>query len=165
MSSLPSFQGKLDVLDLIISILQEHEKNLSDIVDRLDAFTEGLSSLEKKITRMDRIWQRRKLPSGNDRRVIVECRKWSDFKDLSVGSSLVAFETADNVLSISSASGEFVFRYSMGLSEADDATHVHHGDSAWCESLGLNPLKVRSWLSEELRVPRDRIVEGRLTTP
>ncbi|MFB0504813.1 MAG: hypothetical protein ACETWE_13370, partial [Candidatus Bathyarchaeia archaeon] len=80
------------------------------------------------------------------------------------GASLVAFETDIwNVFSISSACREFVFRYAekLPLSPDDGAPE----DSVCCKVLDLDPLSLRRWLSDELNVPEDKIIEGNLAKP
>jgi len=160
----PGFEDKIDILDLIISILKDHEESLSNFVDRLEVFIKNLSSLEKKISNLDKIPQPGRSTSEDRRILLVECKRWSDFKDINAGASLVAFETEDNALSVSSASRDFIFRYSEKLPDVDDSMTVHSGDSVCRKVSCLNPLGVRRWLSEELRVPEDKIIEGRLLT-
>jgi len=105
-----------------------------------------------------------KVKPSNDRRfVLVECKRWAEFKDVSGGASLIAFETGDNILSVSSASSEFVFKYTEKLLE-DDAVSAHPEDSVRRKILNLNPLNVRRWLSEELKTSEDKIIEGRVST-
>ncbi len=165
MSSRPRFQDKIDVLDILISILKDHEGNLSNTVDKLDAFIKNLSSLEKKIAKVEQILQHKKFTPVNDRRFIyVECKKWSEFREVSTGASLVAFEAEEKTLSISSAFREIIFKYSEDLPWGDDEINMQSGDLVCCKVLNLDSFSVRRWLSEELKVPEDKIVEGRLFT-
>ena len=53
MSSRSRFDDRIDILDIIISILKDHEESLSNIVDRLEAVSKTFSSIEKKITKLD----------------------------------------------------------------------------------------------------------------
>jgi len=161
-SSLPRFQDKIDVLDMIISILKDHEENLSNIIDKLDTFVENFSSLEKKIATIGQSLQNAKFTYRKERRVFfVECRNWSEFREMSIGASLVAFEIAKNVLSVSSASSEFIFKYSEKLPTVDSLTALQPGDSSHSEALNPNPLGIRAWLSEELKIPEHKILEGK----
>lgn len=132
----------------IVNLTKFHEETFSDIVDRLD-----------------QIFQQDNDAYGNDQPIVfVDCRKWSDFSEMSKGASLVAFETDIwNVFSISSACREFVFRYAekLPLSPDDEAP----ADSVCCKVLDLDPLSLRRWLSDELNVPEDKIIEGNLVKP
>lgn len=38
-----SFTEKIDVLDLLVNILKEHEQKLDEIVERLETLTEALT--------------------------------------------------------------------------------------------------------------------------
>ena len=163
MSSLPRFQDKIDVLDMIISILKDHEENLSNIVDKLDTFVENFSSLEKKIAMIGQGLQNAKFAHRKERRMLlVECRNWSEFREMSIGASLVAFEIAKDLLSVSSASSEFVFKYSEKLPPVDSLTALQPGDTSHREASSPNSLGIRAWLSEELKVAEHRILEGKL---
>ena len=42
-------KNKLDVIDLIITVLQEHEESLDNMINRLDTLTETLSTLVMKM--------------------------------------------------------------------------------------------------------------------
>ena len=42
-------KNKLDVIDLIITVLQEHEASLDNMINRLDPLTETLSTLVMKM--------------------------------------------------------------------------------------------------------------------
>jgi len=42
-------KNKLDVIDLIITVLQEHEESLDNMINRLDTLTETLSILVMKM--------------------------------------------------------------------------------------------------------------------
>jgi len=163
MSSLPRFQDKIDVLDMIISILKDHEENLSSIVDKLDTFVEDLSSLNKKFAKIDQILQRSKFVPMHDPNILtVECQKWPEFREMSIGASLVAFEIDETNLSISSASRGFVFSYSERLPDLESLTSDNSEDLSLRRVVNLDPFSVKAWLSEELKITEDKILEGRL---
>ena len=179
-------ENKIDVLDMLITILKDHEESLSDIVDRLGAFIGSLSLVQKKSRNLDQISQQETLShitgkldvfienlssiienigefaSENGRRLAVaDCRKWSEFKEVSTGASLVAYETDMwNIFSISSLCREFVFRYSERLPVSQN--DMMPGDSVCHKVLNLEPSNLRRWLSKELKVSKDKIVEGNL---
>lgn len=49
-----SFTEKIDVLDLIINTLNEHEKKLDSLVTRLEEITENLTRTEELVEPPDR---------------------------------------------------------------------------------------------------------------
>lgn len=131
--------------DALVSMTKNQNENLSGIVDKLGQILENTNSTSQ---------------NGNGL-VFTQCRKWSEFKEASVGSSLVAFEIdLWNVFSISSTSRHFIFRYSEKLPlSRKDVTD----ENSFCHKvLTLDPASLRRWLSEELRVPEDKILEGNL---
>jgi len=131
--------------DVLVDMIKTHEKNLLDIAGRID-----------------QNFQYRESESENDHPIaVVDCRKWSEFKELSTGTSLVAYEMdVWNVFSITSARREFIFRYSERLPISRN--NVTPKDSVCHKALNLNPASLRRWLSEELRVPEEKIIEGNL---
>ena len=164
MSSLRRFQDKIDVLDLIISILKDHEKNLSDFVDKMDAFIKRISVFEKD-TEKGVVSQREGFTPGGNRCIVsVKCKRWSDFRDVSMGAPLVAFELRDSGLYITSVSDRFIFKYLEKIPDTKGVTFVHLGKPGCRKVLSLNPISVRRWLSDELKVPENRIIEGDLFT-
>jgi len=129
----------------LMDMIRNHEENLSDIAGKME---ENL--------------QNGKLTSEKDRGLIlVDCRKWAEFRELSVRASLVAYEMDMwNVFSLSSACHEFIFRYSEKIPFSKN--DVTHGDSVCHKVLNLDPLGLRRWLSRELKVPEEKIIEGNL---
>jgi len=187
MSTHSRFEGKIDVLDLLINILKDHEESLSEVVDKLNVFLNNLSGVQKKITNQDQILKQHdlsdvagKLDAFNDnissllektsrestsergcQVAVVDCRKWSEFRGASKGASLIAFEIDIwNVISITSTSREFIFRYSerLPMSQNDGVAE----DSVWQGVFNVDPLSLRRWLSRELNVPEEKIIEGNL---
>ena len=157
MSSLRRFQDKIDVLDLIISILKDHEKSLSDFIEKMDAFIKEVSVL-KKVGEENRISRPRRFTQRDNCNVIsVGCRRWSDFREVSMGARLVVFEVRDGGLYITSMSNGFIFKHFHKLPGSEAVTSLPP------ESLDVG--NVKRWLSDELKVPENRIVEGHLFEP
>ena len=179
-------KNKIDVLDMLISILKSHEEGLSEFADRLENFIDNISLSQGKIAGLNQILQHENVSdiaskldflvdnissileniveftSENGHHLaIVDCRKWSEFRDASTGTSLVSFEIDMwNIFSIASVCRRFIFRYSEKLPASED--DVISEDSI-CRNL-LNPdsLRLRRWLSEELNIPEEKIIEGNL---
>ncbi|RLG08921.1 MAG: hypothetical protein DRN64_04540 [Thaumarchaeota archaeon] len=157
MSSLRRFQDKIDVLDLIINVLKDHEKSLSDFIEKMDTFIKEVSVF-KKVYGKSGISRPRMFTQRDNRNIIfVECERWSDFKEVSMGARLVAFEVRDGGLHITSISDGFIFKHLHKLPSSEAVTSLSP------ESLDVG--NVKCWLSDELKVPENRIVEGHLSEP
>ena len=157
MSSLRRFQDKIDVLDLIINVLKDHEKSLSDFIEKMDTFIKEVSVF-KEVCGKSGISRPRMFTQGDNRNIIsVECERWSDFKEVSMGARLVAFEARDGGLYITSISDGFIFKHIHRLPSSEAITFLSP------ESLDVG--NVKRWLSDELKVPENRIVEGYLSEP
>jgi archaellum component FlaC len=182
------FQEKMDVLDMIINILGEHEDHLSKIANRYENICKDLVNIEEKISGLDKSLNR--LDRLNLTNVVgvsglkgplvkVECKDWLIFKNVSQGTLLVTFEVADNVLEMASVSDLFIFVYSLNFSKFENLTNkINEKTSAVSlKGEGIEPLikkigkireirtdtrKFKQWLQNELGVSEERIVEGRL---
>jgi hypothetical protein len=194
MPTYSKFQGKMDILDMIISILKDHEKHLSEIADRFDAVCNEISTLEEKVYVLDQCLER--LDGLRVRNVVgavglkgplvmVKCKDWSAFRSASQGALLAAFEAKDDRFISYSISDLFVFTYSEvllkvhtlmggriirqlgshtedGVIEAVPSKTYHLEDAeSICDGV-LNPRMVKLWLSSELGISEEKVVEGRV---
>jgi hypothetical protein len=187
------FQEKLDVLDIIISILKDHEEALSKISDRFDSVCDEISAFQDKISVLDRALERLEglkvknvvgAMGVNGPLVTGKCKDWQAFKGASQGALLVAYEVVGEQLIFSSVSDLFVFTFIEGLpeitvlmagtrrwinnnpeSEDADATNPEalvstDGESTY--EIIVSPRVVKRWLSSELGVSKEKIIEGRV---
>ena len=53
-------KGQLEAIDLVINVLREHEKNLDNLLDRLDTLIEVLSTT---MTRLEYIYESIEAPA------------------------------------------------------------------------------------------------------
>jgi hypothetical protein len=140
-------KNKMDVLDLIIDTLREHEKHLDRLTERLESFLEAFNvKVEKeKPTEPTTLSEktRPEPPPISSPISTVECVRWSDFREKSRKARVVTFEVSEKRLEISCAHADIVYRYTITFAPSSD--------------------KLRSWLSENLGVPEEKIVEGRIT--
>jgi len=194
MSAHSAFQEKMDVLDIIISILRDHEEELSKLADRFEGACNDISACRdrisapvgplecSKVTRVARLIER-VVPKGP--LVTIECKDWLAFRSMSHGALLAAFEASDDSLVFSSVTDLFVFTYSERSTEvgrmmggmlgnlAELRPEARNGDRVPlprflsqddfpdCEPV-LSPTSVKKWLSVELAVPEEKIVEARV---
>jgi len=180
------FQDRIDVLDMIISILRDHEENLSKLADHFDATCNDLSIVEEKLTVLDQALER--LNGLNVKNVIgavglkgplvtIECKDWLTFRGASQGALLAVFEVVDERFVMSSVSDLFIFTYSESLPQVEilmgdriEKSLKHDEDLETVSSESrervyeefLQPKMVKRWLASELGVPEKRVVEGRI---
>ena len=194
MSAHSAFQEKMDVLDIIISILRDHEEALSNLADRFEGICSDISAFRERISSLDKSQECLKgrgvarLVEAVGRKgplVTIECKDWRAFQSLSHGALLVAFEASDDDLVFSSVTDLFVFTYNERFTEVArlmggtfgkrTESHSEAGNTEGVPSRGffsqdefpdpepvLSPTRVRRWLSVELAVPEERVVEARV---
>jgi hypothetical protein len=194
MPSHKEFQEKIDVLDIIISILKDHEESLSKIADRFDGVCSEISTFEEKASVLDRALdhiggQKIKNIIGaigtKGPLVTVNCKSWQAFKGASQGALLVAYEVLGEQAFFSSISDLFVFTFSGELNEtsifikksarqwldknleSDDEQVISPGEITSTDGESayktLTSTKmIKRWLSTEMSIPEERIVEGRV---
>jgi len=188
------FQEKVDVLDLIINVLRDHEEKLSRSIEKFDESHQAMYAFIEKMNLLDRLLER--LEGINVKNVVkatgingplakVKCSDWEAFRAASRGALLVTFEVSEDRVTISSITDLFVFTYSDGIielmgmigeaairwirealksreSEANSPNfHSLESNEILYENV-VNSEKMRSWLSSELEVPKDKIVHGRV---
>jgi len=209
------FQEKMDVLDLIINILKEHEESLEGLADRLEGMINNLHSLEDKISSLNETLAQFLsfntanpliLPSqANETKplTLIDCGEWTEFKERSKKARMVAFQVKDKVFTVSSLSNGVVFKYSENLPEVrfqvgdeskqfavekisfngpDDLSlifekrlkcgleatvrgstfNLSEGTRLFQLSYHVDLATAKRWLSKELSVPKENIIEGNI---
>ena len=204
MGSSPGFQEKMDALDLIISVLRDHEKKLDEVSNRLGGIVNELKAKEAergrealKGGRVTEIPTSRRMP-------LVTYNRWDEFKVRCEGSAITAFQVEKNTFHVYSVSDEEIFGYSESLPKdrimvsegegqysiekkyirsIDDLTFLISGrlrcglnvsievsktalpgrKSMFELDYSFESGKVKEFLSKELNLPRDKIVEGGIT--
>lgn len=203
------FLEKMDVLDLIINILKEHERNLEKLADKFESVLNNLYSVESKISSLNEnfaqfLFFKTLNPESMTKPVtLAQCKEWTEFRDRSAGAHVVTFEMENNVFTVNSMSGNVVYRYSEFLPEVK--FQVEEGEKRYVvkkmsfDSLGdlfpvferrlkcglevfvkglkfdladnerllqltyqVDPAKAKHWLSEELSVSEEKVIEGKL---
>jgi len=120
------FQEKIDVLDLIIDVLKDHEENLCRITEKFDEFHQEMCTFAEKLSLLDRFLKRLEglkvkdvveAIGVNGPLVKVKCNDWAAFQAASRGALLVTFEISEDQVVVSSITDLFVFIYSDGIPE------------------------------------------------
>ena len=186
------FEEKIDVLDLIINVLRDHEESLSrtlenfdDVHQRISAFAEKLNLLDKILERLDGLKVKRIIEATgiNGPLVKVKCNDWATFRAASQGALLVTFEISEGNVTVSSITDLFVFIYNDGIPELMSVMGsgimrwvskiMKNGESA-VESFDLlhfqddiyeeviDPEAFRNWLSTDLKISKEKIIHGKV---
>jgi len=116
------FQEKMDILDLIINILKEHEGNLQRLANKFESVLNNLYSVETRITGLNEsfsqfLFSKEANPKELKPAALVECKEWKEFKEKSTGAHMIAFEVDIKIFTVNSLSGNIVYRYSESLPE------------------------------------------------
>jgi hypothetical protein len=214
------FPEKIDTLDLIITVLKDHEKILDNLAKRLtpivkglesrgieeDRILENISSIERKISGLNDIIARFLLTQKPEsaKGVLIECNNWEDFKTKSYDARTVTFDVVEKDFVVNSVSGNQFYKYSETLPE-NEFLLKKEGELFTVErisitSLQTNPLlfmnnlkcgleiavetskhnlpedkclyrssykiiedKTKEWLSQELNIPKDKVLRGKFT--
>jgi len=145
--SRPGSKDKMDVLDLIINTLREHEKNLDKLTERLQNLVETLDSKveHEKLAKPFPLLEKARLgpPPAVFSLPTVECARWKDFKEKSMKAEVTVFEINERGVVVSCVYAGVVYRSAIAFAHSSD--------------------KLKRWLSENLGVPEEKILEGRLT--
>ena len=100
------FDEKIDVIDLIINVLKEHEKKLDELVSRLE-------ELPKIPTQPSSYQEPEKAPVRELSTIGVSAilKKWRDFRERSSKAKLVAFALGNTTFKVSALSRGVVYIY------------------------------------------------------
>ena len=133
-----------EALDFIINVLKEHEKDLDRLVTELGKITERLDGTEEMAGKIEKDEEAPVYSHGPA--VIVRCKKWEDFKTLSANAETVSFlfKETERAFQIDALKEGKVLTYS---GEFPQDTKL---------------LKI--WISKELKIQEEKILEGVLAT-
>ncbi|MBC7129823.1 hypothetical protein H5T51_01205 [Candidatus Bathyarchaeota archaeon] len=182
---LPPKDDALEALDFIINVLREHEKDLDKLVNELGKIVEKLGGVGELDGRIQNIEKRltgiqtevaklisylsasprtthpaspptlatKTAPQGQ--KPIIEisgtlirlrCNQWEDFQGLARQAQTISFtyKEAENKVQVDALKNNQIITY---IGESPRHT-----------------LLLKTWLSKQLEVPEDKILEGTLTT-
>jgi hypothetical protein len=101
------FDEKIDVIDLIINVLKDHEKKLDELVSRLEN-TESVETHRHKppIRTPEMV-----VMSGGKPAATVVLKRWTDFHNQVRSSELVAFDSDEGCFTVSALVGRVIYTY------------------------------------------------------
>ena len=139
------FDEKIDVIDLIINVLKDHEKQLDALVARLE---EALAAEAPKRTPQERELIERE-PAGGAA-VTAFLKKWTEFTGRCASAGLVAFDVDRGNFKVSATVGGVLYTYEEEIPDmeirykkVDEKVHI---DSIDISSAGLVPTALRGRL-------------------
>ena len=156
-----NFEDKIDVMDLIINVLKDHETKLDELVSRLEnlPLPRAGRADESEAEAEDELPK----PVGGTPRqagpvVTVVLKRWADFRLKCASSRLVAFDTEESLFEVSGLAGGVVYVYreeipSMGITyrEGEEGARVEGIDIS---KPGLIPAALREKLDCGLEFTR-----------
>ena len=161
MSKKPTKNEAFEALDFIINVLKEHEKDLDRLVAELGKTTERLGGSGELSEKIEKVEERlsaiqseisnlinymstsRQAPVySHGPAVIVRCKKWEDFRTLSTNAETVSFlfKETERTFQIDALKEGKVLTYS---GEFPQDTRLF-----------------KIWISRELKIPEEKILEG-----
>ena len=104
------FDEKIDVIDLIINVLKDHEKRMDELISRLEV-TQG----SEPIIRYEQLRQ----PIRQGPVITAVTSQWSEFREKSSSASLVAFDEIDNRFVVQALCNGILFKYSEDIPDME----------------------------------------------
>ena len=140
------FDDKVDVIDLIINVLREHEKTLDALIAQLERVLAGAAPLPAA-----------EGPTEARRPTVsVLLRGWGEFRERCAGASLTAFDVEDKQFKVSAVKDGVLYSYQermpdmdIRLREKEEKTTIEGIDLL---SAGLVPTVLRGKLECGLEV-------------
>lgn len=110
------YEEKVDVIDLIINVLREHEKSLDDLVARLESVVTRTESARPPPTKTEISATRIEAS-----KLIISAfiKNWAEFREKSLGSSLVAFDVDEKRFNVSAFKEGILYSYNEDIPELE----------------------------------------------
>ena len=121
-----SFDDKIDVMDLIINVLKDHESKLDELVSRLESLPPPRAGRADDSEAEDEPLRPVVGPPRQAGPVVTAVlKRWADFRLKCASSRLVTFDTEESVFEVSALAGGVVYVYreeipSMGITYRED---------------------------------------------
>jgi hypothetical protein len=145
------FDEKVDVIDLIINVLKEHEKSLDEIVTRLEGVISRAPHLNAAANQGVTVQQEPRRAS-----ISAVLRRWAEFRERCAGAGLVAFDIEGNQFKVAALKESVLYQYTEDIpdmevrfKEGDDGAAL---DRIEISSVGVFPTVLRGRLECGLEV-------------
>jgi hypothetical protein len=124
------FDEKIDVVDLIISVLREHESKLDELVSRL----EEAQSLPVEVRAPQ---EPQETPEQVGAAITAVLKSWADFTGRGSGAKLVAVDVVDGFFEASAVVGGVVYVYREEIPSLD-IQYTKRDDGVSIESIDIS---------------------------
>ena len=148
------YDEKIDVIDLIINVLKDHEKKLDELVSRLE---------EAQATPAE-VKAPREPPKQVGAAITAVLKRWVEFTGRCSGSQLVAFDIADGFFEVSAVAGGVVYVYreeiprlDLQYTKGDEGVRIESIDIS---KAGLMPAALRGNLDCGLELEKKEVEVG-----
>jgi hypothetical protein len=135
------FDEKIDVIDLIINVLKDHEKKLDELVSRIEktqiierAPTDTIEEITPQIERVSSL-PAEKTSSGIP--VKMELSEWNEFRTKCESARLVAFEVADGRFQVTVLTDSVLYKYTEKIPSME-IRYKTVDEKAQIESIDIN---------------------------
>jgi len=119
------FEEKVDVIDLIINVLREHEKTLDDLISKLDDALTGTASAPGAAAQA----------KVRGPTVSVVLRRWAEFRERCAGAGLVAFDVEDKRFRVTAVKDGVLYAYEEQMPDMD--IRLREGEKTVIEGIDL----------------------------
>lgn len=150
------FDEKIDVIDLIINVLREHEKKLDELVSRLEE-----AQTREAPVRLQKEREKREQPPTIGVAVSAVLKRWTEFTERSSSAELVAFDVEEGRFRVSAVSGGELYTYEEDIPDmeiryrkTDEKAHVESIDISRIE---LVPAALKGMLDCGLQLEKREV--------
>ena len=147
------FDEKIDVIDLIINVLKDHEKKLDELVSRIEKAhiinrtpTDTLEEVTPQIERASSL-PVEKTSSGAP--VKVKLSEWNEFRTRCESARLVAFEVVDGRFQVTALTDSVLYRYTEKIPSME-IRYKTVDEKAQIESIDINRAELVSEAFNEI---------------
>ena len=147
-----SFDEKIDVIDLIINVLKDHEAKLDELVSRLEEvqISQQEEEPQEKLEPPKIHHVPEKTFTTSKQVISTVLKRWSEFINRASSAKLVAFDTVDEVFEISAYNGEIIYIYREEIPNLS-MIYTGEGENAKIEEIELsNPNQLQKALNGKL---------------
>jgi hypothetical protein len=155
------FDEKIDVIDLIINVLKDHEKKLDELVARLEEAMVAGAPAQAPQEREPRQRVKREQEPPEGAAVKATLKKWTEFTERCASADLVVFDVDDGSFKVSAMAGGILYTYEEEIPDmeirykkVDEKVHI---DSIDISSAGLVPAALRGRLDCGLEFDRKEV--------
>lgn len=149
---------KMSALDFVISVLKEHERTLDSLIEKFDGVLKHIPEAPKRKTKARTAPEKTKPVALVKSNINVSCEEWDEFKEACMEAEAVSFQL-DTELRITALHANIIYDYREPV--------PNRAESMGCGfpvkfKARLDPSEVSRFLSEELKVPENKIFRGEI---